>query len=373
MLMKQSILAATAVLLGAFAACDRPVDGYTISGTVPTEANANGEYVYLIAFDSEARDYKRLDSAKVEHNAFTFSERTPEDLMADASLLLKNQYSTPLVLERGHISVDMTAPSATGTKLNDALAAYTNKIDSMSKVLGNQFNQLYTRDDQAAATAEAQELLKVYNSQVKADSERLLAEHPNNILGVLALENLISSEDLDAKGLAEIKAKVSPELQATPRIKKHLDMLEAKFRTETGQMFVDFVGQDSQGADKKLSDYVGQGHYTLVDFWASWCGPCRKEIPNLIKIKDKYASRGLQIVGIAVWDEMDAHLQAVSDDKISWPQIYSKEEATKLYGIRGIPQIMLFAPDGTIVARDLRGEAISAKLEELLKSNGGKL
>ncbi|MDO4692575.1 MAG: TlpA disulfide reductase family protein [Porphyromonadaceae bacterium] len=372
--MKKSIIAAAVIAAGLFASCDKEPQGYTISGTVPAEAQANGAYVYLITFDAEAKDYKRIDSTKVENNAFTFAERTPEDLMADASLILKNEYSTPLVLERGRIQVDMTAPSATGTKLNDALAAYTSKIDSMSKTLNEHFQRLYRMEDQTKATAEALDLLKTHNAQIKADSERLLAEHPNNILGVLAFENLLTSEeDLDAKRLEELKAKVSAEIQALPRIKKHLDMLEAKFRTDVGQMFIDFEGVDSQGVANKLSDFVGKGHYTLVDFWASWCGPCRREMPNLIKVRDTYGKKGLTIVGVAVWDEMEKHVKAVEEDKITWPQVFNKDEATKLYGITGIPHIILFGPDGTIVARDLRGEEISKKLDELLQSNNGKL
>ncbi|WP_052409026.1 TlpA disulfide reductase family protein [Porphyromonas sp. COT-290 OH3588] len=372
--MKKSIIAAAVIAAGLFASCAKEPQGYIISGTVPAEAQANGEYVYLITFDAEMQDYKHIDSAKVENNAFTFAERTPEDLMADASLILKNEYSTPLVLEKGHIQVDMTAPSAKGTKLNDALAAYTGKIDSMSKSMGEHIGRLRAMEDEAAAIAEYEELLKGYNNALKADSERLLAEYPNNILGVLAFENLLTSEeDIDAKRLEELKAKVAPELQAMPRIKKHLDMLESKFRTDVGQMFIDFEGVDSNGAANKLSDFVGKGHYTLVDFWASWCGPCRREMPNLIKVRDTYGKKGLTIVGVAVWDEMEKHVKAVEEDKITWPQIFNKDEATKLYGITGIPHIILFGPDGTIIARDLRGEGISEKLDEILQANGGKL
>ena len=120
-----------------------------------------------------------------------------------------------------------------------------------------------------------------------------------------------------------------------------------------------------------LSDY--QGRYLVIDFWASWCGPCRREIAHLKKVRDAYTDKGLVILGAVVWDKMEDHLQAVKDLEITWPQIFNDKDATDLYGIAGIPQLILFDPSGKIVARDLRGELVNAQLDEILKTTGGKL
>ena len=111
----------------------------------------------------------------------------------------------------------------------------------------------------------------------------------------------------------------------------------------------------------------------LVDFWASWCGPCRREIAHLKKVRDAYTDKGLVILGAVVWDKMEDHLQAMKDLEITWPQIFNDKDATDLYGIAGIPQLILFDPSGKIVARDLRGEQVNAQLDEILKTTGGKL
>ena len=139
-------------------------------------------------------------------------------------------------------------------------------------------------------------------------------------------------------------------------------------KTAEGAMFTDFTIEQPDGSKVSLSDYVGKGKYVLVDFWASWCGPCRAEIPNIKELYDKYHSKGLDVFGVAVWDKVEDTQKAIKELGIVWPQIINAQQIpTELYGIQGIPHIILFAPDGTIVARDLREEAIKEKVAEVMK------
>lgn len=142
---------------------------------------------------------------------------------------------------------------------------------------------------------------------------------------------------------------------------------EAASKSATGQMFTDFQAE-YEGKTYKLSDYVGRGKYVLVDFWASWCGPCKAEIPNLIKVYNQYKGDKFEVLGVATWDEPKATLKAIEQMQIPYPQILNAQRAgSDAYGITGIPQIILFAPDGTIIKRDLRGEQIEETIKELLK------
>lgn len=142
---------------------------------------------------------------------------------------------------------------------------------------------------------------------------------------------------------------------------------EAASKSATGQMFTDFQAE-YDGKTYKLSDYVGRGKYVLVDFWASWCGPCKAEIPNLIKVYNQYKGDKFEVLGVATWDEPKASLKTIEQMKIPYPQILNAQRAgSDAYGITGIPQIILFGPDGTILKRDLRGEQIEATIKELLK------
>ena len=148
------------------------------------------------------------------------------------------------------------------------------------------------------------------------------------------------------------------------------DLIKAE-ATSAGKMFVDFQGYAIDGKLSRLSDYVGKGKYVLVDFWASWCGPCKGEIPNLIELQNKFGGDKFMVLGVNVWDDETAFKAALEEEGITYPQIVvpqnNKDNATELYGIKGIPQIILFAPDGTIVKRDLRGQAMKDLVEEKMK------
>ena len=155
--------------------------------------------------------------------------------------------------------------------------------------------------------------------------------------------------------------------KADSTIIKERALWEVQLETAEGKMFKDFEAE-YDGKVVKLSDYVGKGKYVLVDFWASWCGPCRAEIPNLLSVYEKYKGDNFEVLGVATWDAPEDTKTAIEQLGITYPQIMNAQKAgSDAYGINGIPQIILFGPDGTILKRNLRGAAIEDAVQDALK------
>lgn len=361
MIIKKTLLAAV-VVLTAFTACKKTSNEYTISGTIPVEANANGKMVYLMADRNTT-----LDSVKVENNTFTF-KGVVSDTLNFGSVYMPQDYMTSLIFEPGAIKVDLTKRVASGTALNDEYSAFSTQADSMMEVLQKNIADLQadsiTPKEEISKKGEA--LYKEFNNKYTQMNKALYEKHHNDALGAKAFVELLQT-DLTQEELEGFKKSAGDKVLNDRVVKRQLEFKANVFKTQAGAMFIDFSGVDDAGKAVKLSDYVGKGKYTLVDFWASWCGPCRREIPNIAKIYEEYKSKGLEVVGIAVWDKMEDHLSAMKELPITWPQIVNKDEATQLYGVNGIPQIMLIGPDGKIIKRNLFGEEIKAAVEEAMK------
>ena len=230
--------------------------------------------------------------------------------------------------------------------------------------------------EDAALTAEQQ------SEKISALSDKLIGElkefclktldkNRDNALGLEAFKNVQFL--LDADELEKAVESLGDSIKEDPAVRQVSDGLQAKKATKAGQPFVDFtIVQDPENPETstvKLSDYVGKGKYVLVDFWASWCGPCKAEIPNIKAVYDKYAGEDFDVLSVAVWDKPEAAVKAAAELGITWNQIINAQQVpTDLYGIDGIPHIMLVGPDGIILNRDLRGDLIEVNVSRYVKA-----
>jgi peroxiredoxin len=142
-----------------------------------------------------------------------------------------------------------------------------------------------------------------------------------------------------------------------------------------GAKYIDFEFTDANGQTVKISDYAGKGKYTLLEFWASWCGPCRFDIPHLKEVYQLYHASGFEVLSISMDEDKSAWLKAVNEEQMTWPQLSDLKgfegSLSKLYNFTGIPACVLIAPDGTIVNRHMRGSWMDRKLIELFGNKFG--
>ena len=373
---------ATTVVLPAVAQRKRPAKGkvtkvviaqpkagnYRIDGIAP--ADANGQWVYLYKPSGQGAS----DSVQIANGRFTLERAVAEDGLI-VHLVIPRSYNLSFIPEEGIIKADLAAIAATGTALNDLHAQKAKVREALETETRGRLKAIRADknlDDKAKEEAQ-EKIVNEFYGKIKPLAEADLKEHSNDAIGLIALQTLLGMEDVNVAKAEALLQQAGDRLRAEESITKMVARLRRVEATQAGAQFVDFEGVDDANKAVRLSDYVGKGHYVLVDFWASWCGPCRREIAHLKKVRDAYTDKGLVILGTVVWDEMEDHLKAMKELEITWPQIFNKTEATELYGIAGIPQIILFNPAGKIVARDLRGEEINKLLDKALQDNGGKL
>ena len=351
----------------ALAACTSE-PSYKISGTI--EGAADGELVYLQ--EVKGREMVKLDSAAVTAGAFTFNGR--QDVAA-------NRYITytpaegkgkmaDFFLENGNITVAFgEETTVAGTPNNDIYQAYKKEAG----VLNKEMRALYGKFKEEGLTEEQKaEIEKQYEDLDKKLNDLTFNTIDANITNAVGIHLWPgSSYSMDLEQLKALAAKVPAEFQSNERIANLLKRIEILEKTAVGQKFTDFSMPDPEGNIIKLSDEISKNKYTLVDFWASWCGPCRAEMPNVIAAYKEFNKKGFGIVGVSLDSDAAKWKDAIKTMNMTWTHMSDVKgwqcEGAALYGVNSIPATVLVAQDGTIVARNLRGEAIAEKLKELLK------
>lgn len=348
-----------------FASCSQPIPSYTVMGNIP-DSTFNGKTVYI--FDRDKG--QNIDSAVIENGAFTFTGQIDTAVLCLTQVGRK--YYTTFMLENGTIQLNMETPnSASGTPLNETFSSYIQEEKRISELFQNKMKEIR---EQEQDKSKVQELTKTYyDNEYKPAYMAMLKDfidkNQDNYIGAFALQNL--SNFMNPEEMESIIAQSSAFIQSRNIIRKLSQRITNLKKTAVGQPFTDFTVETEDGKKVSLSDYVGKGNYVLVDFWASWCGPCRREIPNLVETYAKYKGKNFEIVGVSLDQDDAAWKDAIKKLNMTWPQMsdlkFWQSEGAQLYAVNSIPHTVLIDGEGTIIARGLHGEELQAKIAEVVK------
>jgi thiol-disulfide isomerase/thioredoxin len=358
-----------------FLACDN-AHLYKITGQVSSDS-MEGKTVYLenILWYMKQSSQKSLDSAVIHNKKFQFKGNTDSTYIV--LLTVDGNPFTIFLIENGNISInipdDMNQTIVSGTVLNDQLKSYNDKMKPTKDKFQELMQYAQTQEKTPELQSEIQEKYESLTKELLQISVKFLDENPGSILSAYVLLSALS-QDIDIETVQSAYGKFDENTKNSvfgKIISRELARMKTAEIAE-GDIFRDMTMKTPDNKDISISDYAGKGKYVLLDFWASWCGPCRAENPNVVALYKEYKDKGFEIIGVSLDNNKDAWIKGINDDGITWPQMSDlkgwESEATMKYKVQGIPFTVLLDKEGKVVAKNLRGEELKSKIKTLIDS-----
>jgi peroxiredoxin len=358
---------------------------FTIKGDV-SKVKLPVAKVYLSYY---ADGKSTTDSSDVVNGKYNFTGSLGDPLMASLRVKYQedpnaktiravsyNRDIKQLFLENAKISVVSTDSFANaaikGSKAHAEFVGWEALLKEENKVSGElnkQYNEFYKQKNQPgmdSLDAEFDKLTAIKNVKNK----KYLSENPASPIAMFIFRQFVGY-DINADEAEPVFLSLSEKLRSGPAGKEMSEKIEIAKKTGVGRMAMDFTQNDTLGNPVSLSSFKGK--YVLIDFWASWCGPCRQENPNVVKAFNNYKDKGFTVLGVSLDqpNAKDKWMKAIHDDNLTWTQVsdlkFWGNEVAVQYGIQAIPQNFLIDPKGKIIGKNLRGEALNKKLETLFQ------
>jgi len=293
----------------------------------------------------------------------------------------EQEFNLPIILENGEITAiinkdTIQKSSVTGTKNNDLFQKFNDdskviseKVAQFQKDNGPKMLNAQKNKDTVTINALRKEY-ESYQEEMNLHSKKFIKEHPEAYLSVLLLENFLMRNYLQTSEITELYDKLADDVKKTKSGERIKTSLNAIKTIVIGKPAPDFSGPTPDGATVSLKASLGK--VTIIDFWASWCGPCRAENPNVVALYNEFHPKGLNIIGVSLDKDAAKWKDAIAKDGLVWQHVsnlkYWDDPIAKQYNIQSIPATYILDAKGIIVAKDLRGDALRAKVQELLNA-----
>ena len=344
---------------------------YQVSGKCP--AGVKKVYVTDLTGRSQV-----IDSVTVKNGQFLLQGETEKDALLGVSA--DNESVIHVFFNDGQpITADLGKATLRGSELNSRLNDYDRKLDSInnvSRTLSAQYQHIMGDSEEIDETKQA-ELVPLMKQMQSLSIDELgtyaaIMRETDTLIPMVYLEELVKVCDIIGNNdkLEELLSTERPYYNH-PMGRRTIERirLEQQKQKLIGQPFIDLEEADMSGTMHRLSDYCGRGNYVFIDFWASWCGPCMAEMPNVKANYEKYHAKGFQIVGLSFDQKAEAWKKAVRDKGLNWIHLSDLKGwqtiAAETYNINSIPSSLLVDPEGIVIARDLRGAKLGEKLKEI--------
>src|SRR5690606_14381290 len=320
----------------------------------------------------------KIDSVAITEGKFTFNGQAGEIDRKYLEFGTEQMYYLPFIYENGEITVvydkDKTENTkVTGTENNDALMAFreqTKPIEEKIKRFQEENEEKMMQAQMSGDQNAMNELMEGYSAIIDEVGEvsKNFVKNNSNFASMMMLGELHQQKQITDEELIEVCGKMDESLKTTKVGKEIQELVDNAAKLAVGQPAPDFLGPTPEGTTTSLKENLGK--VTIIDFWAAWCGPCRRENPNVVRVYEKYKDQGLNIIGVSLDRDREAWLKAIADDGLAWTQIsniaYFNDPIAKAYNINAIPATFILDADGNIAAKDLRGQELEDKVAELL-------
>jgi len=366
------IIASTLFFLKGFSQKQEKPFVFKIDGTI---RNYTGNTIYI---HHRSGQQSKTDSAKINQGRFAFSLKNTEPAMYwfTTSNDINVQPNVTFFADATPVKANLIGDSLAYSTVE--AGALQNDYVEYRRLIGAlvQRQQLMQADYTAAAQAsdyarmkEVQDEFPNLNMQYINDMKNFVQTHPKSAMSAYILGNDLNNDNIPIEQLMETAGFIDQSLAGNSNVKAVNKRIDAIRGTMVGYKASNFSQNTPEGKPIKLSDFKGK--YVLIDFWASWCRPCRMENPNVVSAYNRFKSKGFTVLGVSMDSNKDLWTAAIAADNLTWPHVSDLKgwgnEVGVMYGVKGIPQNFLIDKEGKIVAKNLRGVELDEKLAEIIK------